>query len=202
MASNKKFDNLVDVHDRLQLRKILRARRRALSSEARTRATAKLTAVVTKIPAVLNSNRLSLYLTNDGEIDTSGIIKWCEHNHKKCYAPVVAADKKNKQLKFRRYRHDHHTKQNYFGIAEPSGEEIDIGKLDLVLLPLVGFDINGNRLGMGGGFYDFTLAAETNPPVLIGLAYECQRVEKLDAADWDIPLAMVATEKRVYHCRH
>ena len=77
-------------------------------------------------------------------------------------------------------------------------------ELDLVLLPLVGFNRSGNRSGMGGGFYDTAFAfKKTRPrrlPRLIGLAHEIQLVENIDAEHWDIPLCAVVTDRRIYRC--
>ncbi len=77
------------------------------------------------------------------------------------------------------------------------------GALDLVLLPLVGFDEQGGRLGMGGGFYDRSLAylarrKNGHKPTLIGLAHECQKVDRLALASWDIPLAGTVTDAGWY----
>jgi 5-formyltetrahydrofolate cyclo-ligase len=75
--------------------------------------------------------------------------------------------------------------------------------LDLMLVPLVGFDGACNRIGMGGGFYDRTLAylrrrRHWRRPRLIGIAHECQRVDRIDPRPWDIPLDAVVTEQGVY----
>ena len=75
--------------------------------------------------------------------------------------------------------------------------------LDLILLPLVGFDLKGNRLGMGGGYYDRTLSYLRHrrfwiKPRLVGVAHECQKVDSLIARPWDIPLDAVVTETAFY----
>ena len=76
-------------------------------------------------------------------------------------------------------------------------------ELDLILAPLVGFDTHGNRLGMGGGYYDRTFAylkhrLHWQKPRLIGLAYELQRVADLANHAWDVPLQSVVTEQHIY----
>jgi len=72
----------------------------------------------------------------------------------------------------------------------------------VILLPLVGFDRSGGRLGMGGGFYDRTLSYKTRtpkrPPILLGLAHNCQEVPQLSTASWDIPLQAIITDRRLY----
>ncbi|MBW8054027.1 MAG: 5-formyltetrahydrofolate cyclo-ligase [Nitrospira sp.] len=95
---------------------------------------------------------------------------------------------------------------NHFGILEPAVGRRDLvraQKLDLILLPLVGFDPRGNRLGMGAGFYDRTLAIlrhrkHWRKPHLIGLAHELQRVDQLASDLWDIPLQAIVTYEQVY----
>ncbi len=96
---------------------------------------------------------------------------------------------------------------NRFGIPEPQARHgahparrLPAWALDLILLPLVGFDDDGQRMGMGGGFYDRTLAFTRRPgprPHLIGLAHECQRVESLPVAPWDVPLDAIVSDARV-----
>jgi 5-formyltetrahydrofolate cyclo-ligase len=92
---------------------------------------------------------------------------------------------------------------NRYGIPEPlDARPLRARQLDLLLMPLVGFDHRGYRLGMGGGYYDATLAFMQHrrlwrKPRLVGIAYECQRVEALPHDPWDMPLDAVLTERRV-----
>lgn len=89
---------------------------------------------------------------------------------------------------------------NRYGIPEPVVEPaatLAPEAMSLVLLPLLGFDRAGNRLGMGGGYYDRSFAFRRGrpaPPRLVGVAYACQEVPALDAQDWDVPLDALATE--------
>lgn len=110
------------------------------------------------------------------------------------------------RLWFVRWRPPDRLRPNRFGILEPSARRGAIRPawhLDLVLLPLVGFDDRCNRLGMGGGYYDRSLAwlrqrQHWRRPRLIGLAHECQRLEHIEPRRWDVPLDAVVTEARVY----
>ena len=95
---------------------------------------------------------------------------------------------------------------NALGIAEPEHtrrfDPRKVWSLDLMLLPLVAFDAAGNRLGMGGGFYDHTLAylhqrRRWRKPTLLGAAFALQQVDHLEAGVWDVPLDGVATEHGV-----
>ena len=124
---------------------------------------------------------------------------------KKIYLPVLAPAYSGK-LWFVRYQPHSRMVKNKFGIPEPVAHQrqrISTGALDLVLTPLVGFDNQGNRLGMGGGYYDRTFAFLNNrkhlkKPHLLGLAYETQRLEKLACEAWDVQLHSVATEYRYF----
>lgn len=96
---------------------------------------------------------------------------------------------------------------NRFGIDEPDTPLHQTTRsygLDLVLMPLVAFDIEGNRLGMGKGYYDRTLKflhlrRHWRKPRLVGIAYELQKFEQLPKQAWDIPLDAIVTEKAVYN---
>ena len=88
--------------------------------------------------------------------------------------------------------------RNRFGIEEPplGAPWINTRALDLVLAPLVAFDDQGNRLGMGGGFYDrhFGNLPQCLRPLLVGVAHEVQCADALPAAPWDVPLDGILTE--------
>lgn len=93
--------------------------------------------------------------------------------------------------------------RNRFGIPEPRGRALRMARhMDALLLPLTGFDAQGNRLGMGGGFYDRTLAGQRprHRPLLIGVAHACQEVAALPAQPWDVPLALVVTDRHTFRC--
>ena len=88
-----------------------------------------------------------------------------------------------------------------FLIKEPSsGEEVTPRDLDLVLVPLVAVDLNGNRIGHGAGCYDktFSFLKSESGPELIGLAHEFQIFSSIDPEPWDVPLDLLVTENEVY----
>ena len=153
-------------------------------------------------PAVRNAARLGCYLANDGEIATDYLIETAWQRGQQIYLPVLSPLKNS--LLFAPYRPDSDMACNRFSIAEPAchaGHWLRARQLDVILLPLVAFDEHGNRLGMGGGFYDRTLAflkhrLHRRKPLLIGLAHECQASDEIIAQSWDVPLDAIATEER------
>lgn len=189
--------------DRSRLRQQLRQRRRALTREQQQQAAQSLCEQLERQPLFTRSQHLALYLPNDGEIDPTPIIHSAWRLDKHCYLPVLKPGD-DKQLWFVPYSADTALRPNRFGIPEPVADYRETrapNTLDLVLMPLVGFDENGGRMGMGGGFYDRTFAFKqsdhSKPPYLLGLAHECQRVAQLELASWDIPLDAIATDARM-----
>ncbi len=131
------------------------------------------------------AQHIACYLPNDGELDVTSLIDQAWAMGKTVYLPVLSSIHRN-HLHFLPYRPDDELIRNQFGIPEPvirSRRVIDLKRLDLVLMPLVGFDSRGNRLGMGGGFYDRSFAFLRRrqcwfKPGLLGVAYDFQEVKK------------------------
>ena len=104
---------------------------------------------------------------------------------------------RQRRLAFYRYTPATPIRTNRYGIAEPDPHAatfVATAILDAVLLPLVAFDARGHRLGMGGGYYDASLAARPRA-LRIGLAHAVQFCPALPARDWDVPLDAVLTER-------
>lgn len=183
-----------------QLRRELRSARKALTPKQQRQASLGLIRQLTSLPHYRNVRHIALYWANDGEIDVTPLMLRLLTDRKKVYLPVLHP--LEPRLRFRLWRPRSGMKPNRFGIPEPiRGPALSAWCLDWVLLPLVGFDENGGRLGMGGGFYDRTFGQQARwprQPARIGVAHECQRVEKVPLEPWDIPLAAVATDKRIY----
>ncbi len=184
----------------LQLRRDLRALRRKLTAREQEYAGRALLDVMSRLAQYRRAKRLAFYLPNDGEIDPTTLLEHCVHGGKTCYLPVVHPTGQNR-LHFVRYDPDAPLVINRFGIAEPQlarNRIAPIWTLDIIFLPLVAFDRCGTRLGMGGGYYDRSLAHvganRTQKPLLIGLAHSGQEVSVLPRAPWDVPVHMVATE--------
>ncbi|NWB71456.1 5-formyltetrahydrofolate cyclo-ligase [Pseudomonas sp. G5001] len=190
---------------RPQLRRMLRKARRALTPSEQRQAALGLYRQLAQHPLFRRAKHLSLYLPTDGEIDPRLLLRAAQRQGKATYLPVLSAWPRTKMV-FQRVRPGEKLRPNRFRILEPqvnAGRQRKVWALDLVLLPLVGFDDVGGRLGMGGGFYDRSLAymarrKSWRKPTLLGLAHECQKVERLAQASWDVPLEGTVTDKDWY----
>ncbi len=194
---------------KVALRNAIRDKRRSLSPDQQAVAARGLLAQLQSVAAFLAATKIALYLTHDGEIDPRDVMKWCWQNSKQAYLPMVVQGEKNTLL-FANVNEQTEYVENRFSIKEPVVEQdqiIQAQRLDLVLVPLVAFDQNGNRIGMGGGFYDTTFAflkekltdQSHHNPRLIGIAHEIQKVGDIAAEHWDVPLTTVVTDKNIYN---
>ena len=187
------------------LRHELRERRQELSAPEQTHAAHQLVAHLVATRLVRVSRRIAVYLPNDGEIDPVPFMARLWKMNKTCYLPILSR-LQHDRLWFAPFTQKTPLAANRYGILEPVAPArtwVRAQELDLILMPLVGFDTHGNRLGMGGGFYDKSLAFLRErrlwrKPHLIGLAHDFQRVKKIDACAWDVPLQAVATDRTVY----
>ncbi|PHN59291.1 5-formyltetrahydrofolate cyclo-ligase [Pseudomonas viridiflava] len=190
---------------RPQLRRQLRKARRSLTRSQQREAARGLYRQLAQHPLFRRARHVSLYLPMDGEIDPRLLLRAAQRRGKATYLPVLNAWPRTRMV-FQRVRPGEAFRPNRFRIPEPRinrAKQRRIWALDLVLMPLVGFDDEGGRLGMGGGFYDRSLAYRARrstwrKPVLLGLAHECQKVERLAQASWDVPLQGTVSDKRWY----
>lgn len=180
------------------LRQSLRQQRKSINRADRVRFARKLLAQCQKSGAFRWVKKIAIYLPCGGEIDTYYIQKFLKKNGFLVYLPVL----NGKSLKFAKMGKNYQA--NKFNIDEPiKTHTINASKLNLVLLPLLGFDAAKNRLGTGGGFYDRALSFKKRQkiwrsPKLIGLAFDCQKVIKLNPQPWDVPLNSIITPTKIY----
>lgn len=190
---------------RPQLRRLLRNARRALTPAQQHQATLGLYRQLAQHPLFRRARHIALYLPNDSEIDPCLLLREAQRRGKRTYLPVLHAWPRTRMV-FQRFEQGEKLKPNRFRIPEPVTDrkrQRPIWALDLILLPLVGFDEVGGRLGMGGGFYDRSLAYQARrqtwkKPLLLGLAHECQKVERLAQASWDVPLQGTVSDRGWY----
>ena len=185
--------------ERRALRREMRRRRRALSAAQRRDAARALSGRLAASRWFLNSRTIAVYLSNDGEVDLLPLVERAWLMGKRTFLPRLFGPR----LWFLPFHSQTRLAGNRFSIpepVEPARRRIRPMSLDLVLFPLVAFDSGGNRLGMGAGFYDRTFEAARRRsvwpgPKRIGVAYEMQRVDTLPAAEWDVPLDAIVTER-------
>jgi len=185
----------------------MRHYRRALSPRQQYTAAQALCRRLACQPIFIRSQHIAFYLPNDGEIDPRPLLERALKMGKKCYLPVVTPRCNKTALEFVRYQHNTPMQYNRYGIAEPKikrSSSLPASQLNLVLMPLVAFDTAGNRLGMGGGYYDRSFAfkqkTRNKMPYLLGLAHQGQQYTQLPKQAWDIPLAAIVTDKQWINC--
>jgi 5-formyltetrahydrofolate cyclo-ligase len=186
---------LTEACDNNVIRKHMRQCRNALSSNQQAEHAQLVCAHYLDAFASSSIVHLGLSLSFDGEVSLLPLaeVLWLQGVY--CYLPVIQADQ---SLMFAPWYADTRFKKNRFNIPEPIVEvSVDASVLDAVLLPLVAVDHRGNRLGMGGGYYDRTFANVRTRPTLIGVAHHCQFIEELQTEPWDVPLDALITEQGV-----
>lgn len=189
----------------LQLRRTIRQARRALTPREQRAHGLAVADRLRAHPLFLRARRIGAYLAADGEIDTQPLLHAALAAGKRCYLPVLHPFA-GPSLWFCEWRDGDPLRVNRFAIPEPSPRSRPphaARELDLLLVPLVAFDARGNRLGMGGGYYDRTLAylnhhAHWRRPRVLGLAHALQRVDALPKNAWDVPVDGVITERATH----
>lgn len=190
---------------RTVIRKKIREQRNRLTNEEREQCAIRLKHKLVSSPLLQNAQNISVYVADDGEIDPQLWLFWAEEHNKSCYLPCVNLEKGT--LLFAKYESTTPIAPNKYGIFEPAIENQKLyqpQELDVILVPLVAFDLTGNRLGRGAGYYDKTFAylhnasSDKQKPLLIGLAYEFQRVDRIEASETDVKLNAIITDLSNY----
>ncbi|PVV25190.1 MAG: 5-formyltetrahydrofolate cyclo-ligase [gamma proteobacterium symbiont of Ctena orbiculata] len=153
-----------------------------------------------------HSRRIAFYFAVRGEMDPAPLLQLAQGTGKSVFLPILH-DRPTKGLWFAPFTTQTGFTTNRFGIPEPNYRHSKLVMpwvLDLVFVPLIAFDKEGNRLGMGGGYYDRTFAfknkrSHLKGPTLVGLAHEFQQQSQISVMPWDIPLDAVITEAAIYN---
>jgi len=198
-ADNGESNSHEDIAQRkATLRSALRQRRRALSGNHQLSAANAVATTVAQLPNWPQARSIAIYFAADGELDPSKVAEQARRDNKQVFLPVITpAD----TLAFHRWDAGAALTTNRYGIPEPlDGAEIGASEIDCIFVPVVGWDLSGGRLGMGGGYYDRSLrgiAAAT----LVGLAHDCQQLASIPMEQWDVRLDFVATASGLHACR-
>lgn len=204
---------------RKALRREYRDKRASLSQAKQQEAEQQLVLQAQRNGLLTDVRQVALYFSNDGEISTNALIQEYWRRNVKVYLPVIHPFNPNNLL-FLRYAPTTALVANRFGILEPKlnvTQVIPAQHLDIIFTPLVAFDQKGNRLGMGGGFYDRTFAAlhastviqsqiidgckastQESEIKIIGLAHDIQKAVSLPHKAWDVPLPFILTPEQYY----
>lgn len=194
---------LMNLSTKPEIRQKIRKDLRAMEESIRQWAAEAIFRLFLDTGLLQRYQHFALYWPMLHELSPHHILKTLLSENKHCYLPVIDSDPNSQNMTFHRYQNNDALKQNRFAILEPlpSAPRIDTQHLDVVFVPLVAFDHDGVRLGNGAGFYDRAFAfCQTLPqekrPLLIGIAFELQRVNKLPHDPWDVRLDAVLTETR------
>ena len=187
------------------MRRQLRAQRAQLDARARLAAAEVVVQALEQVPEFLVDARVAGYWAVAGEMPLHAAYAALRSRDQQYFLPLVTAAS---DLRFGAWNAGAALQANRYGIPEPvtpAGESLAPADLDVVLVPLLGFDRRGNRLGSGAGFYDRSFAFLRNAqrparPVLIGIGYHFQEVAEIVPASWDVQLDFIATDREVIAC--
>jgi 5-formyltetrahydrofolate cyclo-ligase len=185
-----------------KLRTELKAQRKNLTDTFMASAAETIAVRLCKLRSLQRANNIAVYMTFGGEVDCLPFMKSAILRKKRIFLPILIA----KKMCFAPLKSPLKMHRNRFGILEPVYRKRDLiapRDIDVVITPLVAFDADCNRLGMGGGFYDRCFAFRKHrsiwrKPLLVGVAYDFQQVSRLHTQPWDVPLDAVVTEKECY----
>ena len=193
--------NRTDSDAKSRLRRELKQKRAEQSATQIRLASALIAKNIWNSRLLTRTKNLAVYLAMPGEVDCSDIIRDARMRKLRIFAPILSGQK----LLFAPLETSATLSRNRYGIAEPKVSKaryVHPGNLDAVIVPLLGFDSDANRIGMGGGYYDRSFEfrkrrGKWRRPLLIGAAYSFQQVNSLPSEDWDVPLDVVVTEQKI-----
>ena len=183
-----------------ELRKELIKKRKSLTKNFVSKNSKKIKKLLFNLDEFKQAKTILFYVSYDNEVSTHEMIKEVLSSDKQVAVPVV--DKKEESLILSLLENWNVLKPGAYGILEPKKENIkpvSPDEVDIIVVPGIGFDIHGQRLGHGMAYYDKLLERSTNT-IHIGLAFECQIVDIIPTEPHDIPVDIIVTENRVIHC--
>lgn len=185
------------LQQKLELRRVMRERRRSIAVTDREKNSAALNRLLIKRLLDLPACTVSAYLAFDGEPDLAPCFIALREKGFQLALPSIEAQGDSTHMVFRHWESDDVLSKNQLGISEPSqGEQLDPSELGAILMPLVAWDNSGARLGMGAGYYDRALAKLRHQarPLRIGIAFDAQRTDEIPTGRHDVPLHELISE--------
>lgn len=186
-----------------QLRTRLREAREKLGAADRIGAAQGVLESLEQLPEFLVDQRIAGYWAVRGEVPLNLVYARTRSREQTYHLPIL---NEKKALIFAPWQNGDAVRINRYGISEPDVANGVAGEsLELVLVPLLGFDRSGNRLGSGAGYYDRTfsfLKDKSRPaqPLLVGIGYHFQEVAAMTPRDWDVPMDFIATDRELIDC--
>lgn len=194
MDSSKEQRNL--------LRQEILAKRRQLTAKESAQAGLSILKTIMQMNVFKRTVNVASYISLSGELCTQDMNEYFMTRHHLCL-PYMVTGQKGK-MDFYSFKKGDELVENRFHILEPKNQPENLvleDKIDVIVVPLVAFDNKGNRMGMGGGYYDRMLKKVRKDCIVIGVAYEFQQVDELLVEEWDMPMDIVITEKNCYEFR-
>jgi 5-formyltetrahydrofolate cyclo-ligase len=189
--------------NKTRLRSILRKKRKALSPDAFQSYSQHICETIINLPEYKTANHIACYLSAFNEVDLTYLIQDALQANKHIYIPAIIETEVN-VMHFFPLTENTELAINKFKIKEPVTEGLEpvpFKKLDLIIVPLVGFDESCHRLGQGGGYYDCYLSQyplQKKSITSIGVGYEIQKLNTVPREDWDIGLDLIVSEEKTY----
>jgi 5-formyltetrahydrofolate cyclo-ligase len=187
------------LQDRNTIRDSMRAKRNFLSDKERNDSALSLLNILRDQAWFLKARSVANYLSCDGEIRLTPAIEYLLGQQQLVTLPVIGSQAG--QMQFCKWSAGQPLTKNRFGILEPEPNEVvPLDAHSLILTPLVAFDDQGNRIGMGGGYYDRFLSTSiplSDRPLVVGVAYAFQQLDRITAEEWDAKMDAVVTDKEV-----
>ncbi len=201
LRSSKMAQSTVEVKD---ARRRLRRLRASLGRAERIAAERAIIGFLEGLRLFRRGARVALYMPMRGEVDLRPAVAAAWRNGSTVYLPKIL-NRRRARMAFLPWMPNQPRRRNAYGIEEPM---LDTGRLesrhlDTVVMPVVGFDRAGNRLGMGAGYYDRAVRRRLDQarlwrrPRLVGVAFACQELPSIAASPWDVPLDLIVTERGV-----
>jgi len=188
-------------HSKSQLRQHCRQLRRNLLPDVREPANQSINSQLIQLFSASIYQNIAVYLAFDGEVDLTQFIQHAHNNNRNIYAPVIDVNNSNKLLNFLQFNREQ-LEYNDYQILQPKPQchTIQLNAIDGLIVPVVSFDKQGNRLGMGKGYYDRLLAtikARKLSMTIIGVAYAMQESVVVPTDEWDCILDTIITDKTI-----
>jgi 5-formyltetrahydrofolate cyclo-ligase len=191
------------------LRQQLRRKRRAIPPTEQASAATAVARLLSRQPLIKPGARIGVYLALPGELNLQPFIELAWMRGCRVFVPHISHARR-KQMAFYPLQPGSPLQAHDWGMPQLRDVEhqqrCPTDRLDVVLVPTVGFDTRGNRLGMGGGFYDrhfarLSRAGRWHRPHLIGVAYACQEVARLETQPHDVRLELIVTERAIFRAQ-